>query len=48
MNATLPNLLLDQSFEDFGTCMEVVDWDMDFRGLFGELPSQYLHPGSAQ
>ena len=33
MNAAPPNLLLDQSFEDFGTCMGVVDWDMDFRQL---------------
>jgi len=33
MDMALPNLLLDQSFEDFGTCMEIVDWDMDFRQL---------------
>lgn len=41
MNATLPDLLLDQSFQDIGTCMRAVGWDMDFRQLDpGELDAR--------
>lgn len=47
MNACLPSLLLDQSFEDPYSCGEAVSWDLDFRQLApGKLDAQVTVIGS--